>query len=123
MTWIEIHGRLANTALLYTGIMALWGFWRYFRRQGIESNYWGALVIAELLYVLQGSLGAFIWLSGAGVPARGGIHVLYGVVSLMVLPGVFFYTKGEATRRAMMVYAAALLFLVGIALRAMSTGG
>lgn len=123
MTWIEIHGRLANTALLYTGIMALWGFWRYFRRQGVESSYWGALVIAELLYVFQGSLGAFIWLSGAGVPARGGIHVLYGVVSLITLPGVFFYTRGESNRRAMLVYAAALLFLVGIVLRSMSTGG
>lgn len=123
MSLIEIHSRLANTALAYTVIMALWGLWRYFRRQGVGSNYWGALVIAEILYLVQASLGAYLFIGGAGVLTRGYIHILYGVVSVLVVPGVFFFTRGDESRRVALIYAVALLFNMGIVLRAISTGG
>ncbi len=123
MGLVEIHGNLANTALLYTIAMALWGLWRYFRQQGVDGNYWGALAIAEVLYVVQGALGAFIFFSGAGNLAGRYIHILYGVVSVLVVPGVFMYTRGDATRRVMLVYSVGFLFLVGIILRSMATAG
>jgi len=47
MSLVEIHSRLGNTALFYSIALALWGLWRYYRRQGVESSYWGALVIAN----------------------------------------------------------------------------
>jgi len=123
MGLVEIHGNLANTALLYTIAMALWGLWRYFRRQGVDGIYWGALAIAEVLYVVQGALGAFIFFSGAGNLTGRYIHILYGVVSVLVAPGIFMYTRGEATRRVMLVYSVGFLFLVGIILRSMATAG
>lgn len=120
MTLVDVHTRLANTALFFTIIMALWGIWRYFRRQGVDGSYWGALVIAEILYLVQAVIGVSLWLSGN----RPGqiIHLLYGVVSILVVPGVFVYTKGDEQRRAMLIYGISFLFMIGIILRALMTG-
>ncbi len=122
MSLTEVHARLATTVILYALALALWGLWRYFRRQGVDSSYWGALVIAEILVLLQGSLGIFLWLSALR-PERGGVHVLYGIISGITLPAVYIYTKGRDERREMLVYALASVFLTGIAFRAMATGG
>jgi hypothetical protein len=121
MSLIDIHSRLGNTALYYMIIMALWGGWRYFRRQGVDSSYWGAMVIAEILFFAQGSLGAYLYLSGIGQLAGHTIHILYGVVSLLVLPAVYMYTRGDEQRRASLVYSVSFLFLIGIVLRAITT--
>lgn len=121
MTLIEFHGRLANTALFYIVIMAIWGLWKFFRRQSMDSSYWGALVIAEILLLVQASLGAYMLLSGVGNLAGQGMHILYGVVSVLVIPGVFFYTRGDQERRVLLLYGVFCLFLVGIILRAMDT--
>ena len=121
MSLIEIHGRLANTALLFVIIMAVWGFWRFFRRQGVDSSYWGALVICELLLLVQAALGAYIYISGIGNLDRAFIHILYGVVSVLVIPTVFAFTRGDDRRRVSLVYGAALLFNMGVILRAQFT--
>ena len=119
MSLVEVHARLGNTALYYMIIMALWGVWRFVRKQGLDSSYWGALVIGEILIVAQGLLGGYLWLSGLR-PARG-IHLLYGIISVLVIPGVYAYTQGEQKRRAMIIYGIALLVLVGLILRAIMT--
>ncbi len=115
-----VHSRLANTALLYIGILALWGFWRFYRKQGPDSSYFGALVIGEILMLIQGALGAYLYINGLR-PARP-IHLLYGIVSLLAIPAVYAYTRGDQERRDSLVYGAVLLFLVGILLRAVQTG-
>src|SRR5512134_3536106 len=106
MSLADIHARLGNTAMYYAIILGLWGLWRYFRKQGLDSNYWGALVIGEILIIAQGLLGAYLWLSGAR-PGRG-IHILYGVVSALVIPGLYAYTQGDDRRRVMLIYGVAL---------------
>jgi hypothetical protein len=123
MSLVEIHGRLGTAALYFTLIMALWGLWRFFRRQGLDSNYWGAVVIAEILYLIQGGLGAFLFFSGMGNLTGRTIHILYGVVSVLVIPAIFVFTRGEETRRPMLAYGAGFLFLVGILLRGITTAG
>jgi heme A synthase len=123
MSIIEVHGRLANTAIFYTAIMAIWGLWRYFRKQEIDSSYFGALVIAEILFVIQGLLGAYIFISGIGHLSRAFMHILYGVVTVLVIPAVFAYTRGDNSRRVQLIYGIALLFLVAILFRSLATGG
>lgn len=118
----EIHARLANTAFLYILAVGLWGLWRYFRKQGIDSNYWGSLVIGEGLIIVQGLMGAYLWLINLR-PERGGIHILYGVAAALVIPGIFGFTRGDSTRRVSLVYGAALLFLAALLVRAIVTGG
>ena len=54
---VMIHDGLANTVLLYVLVMGIWGLWRFFRKQGVDSSFWGALVIAEILILVQGGIG------------------------------------------------------------------
>jgi len=121
MTLADIHGRLGNTAMYYVLILGVWGLWRYFRKQGLNSNYWGALVIGEILILLQGALGAYLFVIGAR-PGRS-IHILYGIVSAIVIPGIYAYTRGDEDRRPMLIYGIALLILVALILRAVPTAG
>lgn len=117
-----IHGRLANTVMLYCLIIGAWGLWRFFRKQGVSSSYWGSVVIAELLVLIQGGLG--IWLYAVGeAPARGAVHVLYGVVCAISLPAVYVYTRGRDERREMLLYGIVAIFVGVISIRAMLTGG
>lgn len=118
----QFHARLANTVVLYMLLVSLWGFWRFFRKQGVDSSYWGGLVIAAILPLVQGLVGVMMLLAGL-TPGRGLMHILYGVVAVITIPGVYFYTHGTDDRPALLLYATATLFLAGIALRAMVTGG
>ena len=122
MSLFEVHIRLANTALLYTIILALWAIWRFVRKQGIDSNYWGALAIAEILFIVHFAIGGYQYLVGAVPFTAGGMHILYGVVSVLVIPAVYLFTKGDDQRRASIVYGAALLFLMGVVIRGIATG-
>jgi hypothetical protein len=119
---VLIHSRLANTVILYSLVLAIWGLWRFFRKQGLDSSFWGALVIAEALILIQGGLGVILWALSLR-PARGVVHILYGVISALSLPAVYVYTRGRDTRREMLLYGVVLLFMVGIAFRAVTTGG
>jgi hypothetical protein len=115
----EIHGRLGFTALYFIAILAIWALWRFFRKEGVNSNYWGALAIAEILVLLQGALGAYLWLSGLR-PGRG-VHILYGIVAALIIPGIYLFTKGDEDRRVMLIYGVGLLIMVGIILRGVMT--
>ena len=121
MSLTFIHDRLSTTITAYFLIMALWGFFRFFRKQGVDSSYWGALVIAEVLTLCQGGLGAVLWFYGLR-PDRGGFHILYGIVAAICIPGVYAFTKGSEDNRTVLVYSAVLLFAWGITLRAITTG-
>jgi hypothetical protein len=117
----EIHASLANTSLLFCAAMAVWGFWRFFRRQGLASSYWGAAIVAELLILAQGALGIFLWFGGDR-PSRGAVHWLYGAALALAIPLVYTYTKGRQERPDMLLYAVGFLIMVGLVLRAMVTG-
>lgn len=121
MSLTTVHNNLANTALIYFVILAVWGLVRFARRQGVSSSYWGALVIAEILILAQGTLGAYLWYSGLR-PGRG-IHILYGLVSALTIPAVYAYTKGGEERREMLIYAVVALVTAGLILRATVTAG
>jgi len=121
MSLVDIHARLANTAIFFCIAMALWGGWRFLRKQGLGSNYWGALAIAEGLILVQGILGASLWFGGAR-PERGGMHVLYGVVSALAIPIIYTYTKGRERRTEMLMYMLVFFALVGLLLRGVVTG-
>lgn len=120
MSLSEIHAWLGNTAMLYFFIIALWGYYRFFRGQGINSSYWGALAVGEILLLAQGLIGAYLWFAVAR-PWRP-IHILYGFVALIMIPGAFAYTKGRAGRPEILVYGTATLIGVGLLLRGIFTG-
>lgn len=121
MNVIEIHARFANTILLFCLIMAVWGAWRFLRVQGIAASYWGALVIAEALILAQVGIGVYIWVLGLR-PVEG-IHLLYGFVIALPIPFVYLYTRGRDGRPEILLYTVAFLVLLGLTVRAITTGG
>lgn len=116
-----IHANLANTMMLFMLIAGTWGVVLHFRKQGIGGNYWGILAVGELLVLAQGALGAFLWLGNAR-PGRMGVHILYGMVSVLALPAYYALTRGRDDRNAALAYGLLCLFLTAIALRAAATG-
>ena len=120
MTLSEVHGRLRLAAQLYFSILTVWGYIRFFRKQGVAPNYWGALAIGEVLLFIQSALGAYLWLTGLQ-PARGWVHELYGVVSLLSLPAAYAFTRGRDERPEMLIYSSANFFNALIIWRAWST--
>lgn len=122
MTLTAIHDRLSITIVLYVFILAVWGLWRAAHKQGLNSSFWGALVINEILIILQGALGAYLW-SISLRPERGWMHILYGVVVVITLPASYAFTRGRDGRSEMLIYGLVLLALVGLVGRAIITGG
>ena len=119
MSVIEIHNRLANTAMYYFILLTVWGYWRFFRKQRMDPAFWGALVIGEILVLLQSSLGGYMWILGLR-PAQWA-HYLYGIVTPMALPMAFMYTRGEQDRPELLMYGTTTLLTVFLILRAMET--
>lgn len=122
MSLSQIHGAVGNACLLFSLIIAGYGLWRYARggATAVDASFWGVLAAGELLFVAQAVIGVVLLLAGLR-PARLFVHVLYGVVLAIMLPGVYATTRGRDTRREALIYALVGLFLAGISLRAMST--
>lgn len=116
-----LHARLLVTILLFFGALSIWGFFNYLRGQSISGGYKGALAIGELLLLAEFIIGVLLLLGGAR-PYRLSIHILYGIVAIVTLPGTFAYTRGRDDRWEQLIYVAVCLFLCGVALRALSTG-
>lgn len=124
MTTIQaIHTALSNTAWLFFLILGLWGLFRAIRGQAVNGNYLGAAFIGQMIFVVQAILGGILWIGGHSVAIqRPGIHLLYGTFALVFLPFIYLSVlRGDDTNRAQWVLAFTTLFLLGIALRAIST--
>ncbi len=118
MTLTIVHARLATTMLLFLSIAGVWGLANYFLRRGITGSYWGILAVGEILILAQLVVGVILWIDKGPPPW---IHVLYGIVATITIPGYYAYTKGQDDRRASLTYGLICLFLVGISIRAMGT--
>jgi hypothetical protein len=119
----QIHGALANACLIFSLIIAGYGFLLYLRRLGIDSNFWGTVAAGELLFLAQGIVGVILYASGLRVVRadQTWVHALYGLVLVISLPGTYAITRGRDTRREALTYAILGLFLAGVTLRAMQT--
>jgi hypothetical protein len=118
---VELHTVLGRSFMFFALALGLWGMVMYFTRQSLGPSYWGALVIGEIVAVLQGLLGV-IQLVAGGQPGRL-IHILYGSLSVLVWPAIFGYMRGQReSRNETFAYGLGSLFLFGLALRAFTTG-
>jgi len=117
-----IHNRLSVTMLLFMAALGIWGLWNAVRGVGMSPSYWGGLAIGEGLIAAQFVIGMLLYVLG-GAPARGLLHVLYGVAALISLPAAFAFTRGRSTRYESLIYAVVALFLAGVTVRARLTGG
>ena len=114
------HGRIAQSVVLYSLIMGVWAAWNYFRKQGVEGNYLGAIVVGELLMLAQGVMGGIMVIGGA---TPGNLwHFLYGILVAVCWPGTYVYTHARVGRTESAIYAMVSFFIFGLALRAIMTG-
>jgi heme A synthase len=116
---VEIHRILTNMISLYSLIMAVWGLFNFIRRNPPDGNYNGALVMAVVLYLIEGIIGVVLVVMGLR-PARW-IHFLYGVTIMITIPGIFAFTRGRNSSRESMLYGLGFLFIWGLTERATET--
>jgi heme A synthase len=106
---------------LYSLLVGIWGIFNFLRRRRPDGSYNGALAIGVGLFVLQGILGLTLVLTGA-MPSQG-LHFLYGVTVMLTIPAIFAFTKGSNTVRDSFLYGAGMIFIWGLAQRAVDTAG
>ena len=109
-----------RAGLLITVITAIWGLVIYFRKLPPSGGFRSTLVLTEGLFVMQGLVGIAMFLGGRR--PHDGLHWLYGILLVIVLPIAATYTSGRNPRREPLVYAIAGLFMAGLAIRAFTTG-
>jgi hypothetical protein len=119
----DLHGVLSRAILMFTAVAGFYGLYLYFRKQTVTPNYWGIIVVGNLLTVGQGVLGLILALSGK--QPEQWVHILYGVVALMWIPIINVINNlannSEHNRRETLIVALISLFEAGIALRAITT--
>lgn len=117
-----LHDGLANTATLFIGFLGVWALILRFRATPLNSSWYGAAVIAEVVLVVQVVLGALLYFNGLGVVLpRPFMHILYGIVAVVTLPAAYGYFGNLPDERVKtLAMALACIFLWGIILRASS---
>ena len=117
----EIHARLSDTATLFIAVIGFWALYLRIRNRPLDSSWFGAAVVGELLLVAQFLLGLYLYWGvglGAMLP-RPFMHILYGVVAILTLPAAYsYFSNVEDEKVKALAMAATALFLWGIILRA-----
>ncbi len=115
-----IHGRIALSAVLFAFAMGAWATWDFVRGHDVSPSYRGALLIGEILMLVQAAIGILLVITGR-LPADL-LHFLYGVLVALSWPGVYIYTNARMGRSEAGLYALVSFFIFGLAIRAIMTG-
>lgn len=118
---VDLHNNFSRVVLIYAGIVAVWGLFLWIRGSNPSPSYLGSLAIAEGVFVVQGVIGLLV--RGTGHFPHDALHYLYGVVLVLTLPVAYFMGNGASERRDSLLFGLASLFLIGIAIRGITTGG
>jgi heme A synthase len=115
----SVHRGLFFAGLLLALLIGGWGLVMFWRRVAPSGGYNSALVVVEAVFIVQGLLGAVLFVGGRR--PHDALHWLYGVLLVIVLPIAATYTSGRDDRRQSLVYGVAGLFMAGLAIRALTT--
>jgi hypothetical protein len=113
------HRTLPTAILVYLSIAGIWGIVEHSRgAAALSPTYAGMLVLAEALTVAQGLAGLYALLTGH--PLDDPLHIVYGTLTVGLLPAVFAYASKR--RRVALWMGITCLVVVAAALRGMTTG-
>lgn len=121
MGLVQVHVNLAIAVMLFNTLLGLWGFLKFFRGDGMDGNYFGAVALSPVLGLVQLVMGLILVSMGLGVNVRF-VHYLYGALVIISVPSVFAFTRGRDDRGAVLIYAAMLLLTAAFGFRAYTTG-
>jgi uncharacterized membrane protein len=117
---LALHQQVANAIVLYFAALGLWGLVLALARRPFDSAYRGALIIGIILGVAQAIVGVTLVLGGR--QPRDDLHYLYGLSVIVALPLVHQYVSNRRWSRVL-TYGLASLFIMGLGIRAITTGG
>ena len=106
--------------MLFMAVLGIWGVLSYVRGGTLSGTIAGTFLIGQGLVALQVLAGVALLIGGHS-PSNP-IHILYGVTAILALPFAWSYLKDRNQRQALMIYSLLALFIVGLAIRGMSTG-
>lgn len=115
-----LHDRVGNAAPLFMALVGLLSFINYIRGAGVDGSIIGAVIVGEIMMLVQATLGIILLVIGLW-PGGWGIHFLYGSLSIIFFPALWVYTRGATDRRAALTWAVGGLFMMGLTLRAIGT--
>lgn len=121
-TVLWLHDRVGHAAPIFMALLGVISLFNYIRGYGVDANVLGVIVIGEIMMIVMAVLG-IILLIGLGRLQAIGIHFLYGSLSVLFMPGLWIYTRGETDRRSALIWGLAGFFMMGLALRAITTAG
>jgi hypothetical protein len=116
-----LHDRLSITVALFMFAVGLWGMFSFARGESLGGSLSGALAIGQGLIAIQVLFG--VVLLAAGREAAESFHYLYGITAIIVLPFAYSYLKNRHPRQALLIYSLISLFIGGLAIRGIATGG
>lgn len=120
-TIVLLHDRLATSVLLFMAAVGVWGLWTFLRGGTLSGSFAGAITIGQVLILAQSVAGAALYVAGRRSPDP--VHYLYGLTAVLVLPFVWTYLRTRDQRQALLFYSIVALFIAGLAVRGMTTGG
>lgn len=106
--------------MLFWGAVGIWGLFTFIRGGRPTSSLAGAFVIGEVLVLIQVLAG--VLLLGVGSPRPNPVHYLYGATAIIVLPAAWGYFRDRNPRQGLLIYSLLALFIMGLAIRGMTTG-
>lgn len=116
---VDLHQTVARAVVIYFALLGLYGLFLALRRAEFSPAYRGALIIGVLLGVAQAIIGMVLFVSGAR--PRDDLHYLYGLSVIVALPLVHQYIQNRRFSRVL-AYGLASLFVMGLGIRAITTG-
>jgi heme A synthase len=119
-TILLLHDRLALSVVLFMVAVGLWGMFTFFTGGGLSGSLTGALLIGQVLVIIQGLLGLALVIDGFRPISS--VHYLYGITAAIALPFIFTYTKDRHPRQTLVMFSLGALFIAGLAVRGMTTG-
>ncbi len=122
-TILSIHRQLALSGILYMALAGLWGVSMWIRKRPMDANYRGILAIGWFLGLGIGALGLVMLLAGAN--PRDPIHILYGIVTAISVPGMGAWQIQRAHPDLIKprYYALTAFFVMGVMIRGIMTAG
>ena len=116
-----LHAGFADTATWFVLFIGIWALVQGVRGKALGPSWFGAVVIAELLLLVQAGLGAYLYFftPASAILTRPFMHILYGVVAIISLPaGYAYFSRLEDEKIKALALGLVCLFLWGILLRA-----
>ncbi len=116
----QMHATLAQTVMYYFFAIGVWGLIEYIRGGELGGNIGGAFVIGQVVVGIQVILGLVILAGGFTVQS---VHFLYGITAIISMPFAWSYMRSRHPRQALAVYSLVALWICGLAIRGIVTGG